>query len=56
MLLNGIENEFCYAQAILNYKNDINRLKGSKELIFEQDGAPAHTCKLNKALLNKLFG
>ena len=23
MLLNGTENEFCYAQAILNYKEDI---------------------------------
>ena len=26
MLLNGTENEFCYAQAILYYKDDINRL------------------------------
>ena len=56
MLLNGTENEFCYAQAILNYKKDIEELKGKKELIFEQDGAPAHTSKSNKALLNKCFG
>ena len=56
MLLNGTENEFCYAQAILNYKNDIEELKGKKELIFEQDGAPAHTSKSNKALLEKCLG
>ena len=57
MLLNGTENEFCYAQAILNYKNDIKELnKSNKKLIFEQDGAPAHTSKANKALLNKCFG
>ena len=36
MLLNGTENEFCYAQAILNYKKDMERLGG--DLIFEQDG------------------
>ena len=33
ILLNGTENEFCYAQAILNYKNDIEEL--GKDLIFE---------------------
>ena len=54
MLLNGTENEFCYAQAILYYKDDINRL--NKNLIFEQDGASAHTIKSNKALLDKTFG
>ena len=32
MLLNGT-NEFCYAQAILNYKNDIEEL--GKDLIFD---------------------
>ena len=54
MLLNGTENEFCYAQAILNYKNDIEELKGNNKLIFEQDGAPAHTSKSNKAFWRKL--
>ena len=53
MLLNGTENEFCYAQAILNYKKDIERL--NKNLIFEQDGARSHTSISNKALLNKKF-
>ena len=53
MLLNGTENEFCYAQAILNYKKDIERL--NKNLIFEQDGARSHTSKANTALLNKKF-
>ena len=37
MLLNGTENEFCYAQAILNYKKDVQRL--NKNLIFDQEGA-----------------
>ena len=49
LLLNGRENEFCYAQTILFYKEDIGNL------IFEQDGAPAHTSKANKALLDKIF-
>ena len=53
MLLNGTENEFCYAQAILNYQKDVERLGGS--LIFEQDGARSHTCKSNIALINKKF-
>ena len=56
ILLYGKENEFCYAQAILNYKKDIEELKGKNELIFELDGAPAHTCKSNNVLLNKCFG
>ena len=51
MLLNGTENEFCYGQAILNYKKDIERL--GKNLIFEQDGARSHTSNTNLALLNK---
>ena len=53
MLLNGTENEFCYAQAILNYKKDMERL--NKDMIFEQDGARSHTSKANIALLNKKF-
>jgi hypothetical protein len=56
MLLNGTENEFCYAQAILNYKKDVERLSwGNDMLIFEQDGARSHTSKSNIALLNKTF-
>ncbi len=53
MLLNGTENEFCYAQAILNYKKDLERL--GENLISEQDGARSHTSKSNIALLNKKF-
>ena len=53
MILNGTENEFCYAQAILNYKKDVERLDG--DLIFEQDGARSHNSKSNIALLNKRF-
>ena len=29
--------------------------KYGKSLILEQDGATAHTCKVNKHLLEKLF-
>ena len=29
--------------------------KYGKKLILEQDGATAHTCKINKHLLEKLF-
>ena len=53
MFLNGTENEFCYAQAILNYKKDVDRL--GRNLIFEQDGARSHTSKSNIALINKKF-
>ena len=47
MLLNCTENEFRYAQAILNYKKDMERL--GENLIFEQDGARSHTSKSNIA-------
>ena len=53
MWLNGTEREFCYPQAILNYKKDLERLGGN--LIFEQDRAQSHTIKSNIALLNKKF-
>ena len=56
MPLNGTEIEFCYAQAILNYKNDIEELKDKNELIFELNEAPAYTSKSNQALLDKCFG
>ena len=41
MLLNGTENEFCYAQLILNYKNDIEELKGNGENYFRARRRPS---------------
>ena len=53
MLLKGTENKFCYAQTILNYKKDVERL--NENLIFEQDGARSPTRKSNIALLIEKF-
>ena len=44
MLLNGTENEFCYAQAILNYKKDVERL--DQNLITEPEATPANQISL----------
>ena len=57
LLLEGTENEFSYAQALYYYKEDIEEIckKNKCSLLFEQDGAKAHTSKSNINLLNKLF-
>ena len=57
MLLKGNMNDFQYAQALLNYKEDIDELnkKYNCNLIFEQDGASAHTSKNNKNLIKNFF-
>ena len=57
IFLEGTMNDFSYGQALLFYKDDIENLKNksNEEIIFEQDGAPAHTSKSNKFILNKLF-
>ena len=57
IFLEGTMNDFSYGQALLFYKDDIEKLKNksNEEIIFEQDGAPAHTSKSNKFILNKLF-
>ena len=51
------ENEFAYAQALCYYKDDIEKInrKNKCSLLFEQDGARAHTSKSNINLLNNLF-
>ena len=36
MLHEGNQNEFCYAQALLYYKDDVG------DLYFQQDGEPSH--------------
>ena len=58
IFIDGTMNNFAYAQTILFFKEDIARIneKNRVNLIFEQDGAPAHKSKSNKYLLNKIFG
>jgi len=58
LLLDGTLNEFAYGQALLYFKEDIENLekKYNTNIIFEQDGARAHTSKSNLNLLNKIFG
>ena len=50
-------NNFAYGQTLLFYEEDMKKIqeKYGKKLILEQDGATAHTCKINKHLLEKLF-
>ena len=57
LLLEGTENEFAYAQALYYYKDDIEKIsrKNKCSLLFDQDGARAHTSKSNINLLNTLF-
>ena len=58
-LLEGTMNEFCYAQALLFYKENIEKLKKNniiQKIFFEQDGATPHTSFNNKKLLKNLFG
>ena len=56
-IIDGTLNEFGYGQALLYYEEDIKKLRqdSEKDIIFEQDGAKAHTSKANTLLLNKLF-
>ena len=50
-------NNFAYGQILLFYEEDMEKIreKYGKKLILEQDGATAHTWKINKHLLEKLF-
>ena len=56
ILLNGPENEFAYAQILLYFKDDWDRLQKGEKLFFEQDDATAHTTQNNLKLIEKLFG
>ncbi len=57
MVIEGTMTEFSYAQAILNYKENLEEFKKkNKNIIFEQDGASCHTSHSNKKLLNETFG
>ena len=51
-------NEFAYAQMLLYFKEDFDKLqeKVDEQLYFEQDGATPHTSESNKNLIKKLFG
>ena len=57
IFLEGTMTEFSYGQALLFYKDDIDKIekKINSKLIFEQDGASSHTSKSNIFLLDKLF-
>ena len=57
IILDGTLNEFSYGQGLLFYNDDINsiNLKHNSDIYLEQDEAPAHRCKSNKHLQNKLF-
>ena len=57
MIMKGTMNDFQYAQALFNYKENIDYInkKYKCNLIFEQDGARAHTSKNNMNLINKFF-
>lgn len=56
-IIDGTLNEFGYGQGLLYYEEDIKRISqnSGKVIIFEQDGAKAHTSKANILLLNRLF-
>ena len=47
IFLDGTMNEFAYGQALLFYKNDIEKIEKEHKLkiILEQDGATSHTSK-----------
>ena len=57
MIMKGTINDFQYAQTLFNYKKNIDYLneKYNCNLIFQQDGARAHTSKNNMNLINKFF-
>ena len=57
IIVNGTMNNFAYGQTLLFYEEDMKKIsqKYGKKLILEQDGPTAHTCKINKHLLEKLF-
>ena len=49
--------EFSYAQALEYYKDNYENFKNiNKNIFFQQDGAPSHTSKKIKKLLEYLFG
>lgn len=54
ILCSGNMNGFSYSKAVHFNKDDITITE--KELLFEQDGAPSHTSRKNKLLLNKVIG
>ena len=57
ILLKGTMQEFSYAQALEYYNDNYENFKNiNKNIFFEQDGAPSHTSKKVKKLLEELFG
>ena len=57
IFVEGTMNDFAYGQALLFFKEDIDKIRDKYgiNLIFEQDGAAVHKTKPNITLLNRLF-
>jgi len=57
ILLDGTMNDFSYVQALLFYKEDIDKLLTNYgvNILLEQDGATWHSTKASWYLLNKLI-
>ena len=58
IFVEGTMNDFAYGQAIIFYKEDIEKInrENNTTLIFEQDSASCHKSKSNKILLDLQFG
>ena len=58
IFVEGTMNDFAYGQALLFYKEDIEKINRENNitLILEQDGASCHKSKSNTILLNQHFG
>ena len=57
ILLDGTLNQFAYGQALLYYKEDMDKMQKQYNinLTLEQDEARTRISKTNIALLNELF-
>ena len=57
IFLEGTMTDFSYNQALLFYKDDVEKIQNvnKEKIIFEQDGASSYTSKNNIFILNKLF-
>ena len=58
IFIEGIMNDFDFGQALLFYKEGIEKINRENNitLILEQDGASCHKSKSNTILLNQHFG
>ena len=58
IFVEGTMNDFSYGQAIIFFKEDIEKInmENNTNLLFEQDGASCHKSKSNTHLLDQQFG